>query len=245
MKHLFLFLSLSISLLSANSQNLPEEMILSDDVRLIKLSENAYIHVSWYNLPGYGRFPANGLLLINNKQAFLFDTPWNDSLTSVLYHWICDTMQLQLKGVAPNHWHQDCMGGLGFLQSMNVPSYANQITIDICRSKGLPVPDIGFNDSLELSLGDTQFYLYYPGEAHSTDNIVVWIPSEKILFPACMVKSLSSTDLGNTSDGNVKDYPLTIEKLKTKFPDARIVIPGHGKHGGTDLIDHTLKLAKH
>jgi metallo-beta-lactamase class B len=214
------------------------------DIELIKLSENAYVHVSYSSLPNFGRFPSNGLILTSGREAFLFDTPMNDSLTSVLVSWINDSMKLNIVGFIPNHWHIDCMGGLGFLQNQKIESYANQMTIDIARLKNLPLPAHGFKDSLQLQLGDQQIKCFYLGAAHSLDNIVVWIPSEKILFAGCMVKSLNSKDLGNTADGDLNAYPETIDKLINKFPNAKIVIPGHGQFGGLDLIKHTKELTK-
>ena len=77
------------------------------------------------------------------------------------------------------------------------------------------------------------------------DNIVVWIPSEQILFPGCMVKEIRSGNLGNTADGDVKAYPDTITKVLKKFPSAKIVIPGHGNYGGAELIKHTLDITVH
>ena len=216
---------------------------VAKDIEIIKLSDNAYLHISYQDLPNYGRTPANGLIFINGRDAFLFDTPWNDSLTMALFSWITDTMKLHLAGFVPNHWHNDCMGGLGFLQKQKIESYANQMTIDIAKSRNLPVPDNGFKDSLQLWLGDKLIECYYPGPAHSSDNIAVWIPSEQILFAGCMVKSLDSKNLGNTADGDLKAYPLAIEKLKDKFPTAKIVIPGHGHCGGFNLIMHTRDLA--
>jgi len=216
---------------------------ISNDIELIKISDNAYIHVSYSDVPGYGRISANGLIFINKNEAFLFDTPWTDSLTSVLVSWITDSMKLKLTGFVPNHWHADCLGGLRFLQKQNIESYASQLTIDIAKSNGLPAPKNGFRDSLQLNLGDKLVCLYYLGAAHSIDNIVVWIPSEKILFPGCMVKSIDSNNLGNTPDGDLNAYPATIDNLIRKFPEAKIVIPGHGKSGGFDLIIHTKELA--
>jgi metallo-beta-lactamase class B len=98
--------------------------------------------------------------------------------------------------------------------------------------------------ALQLKLGDKVIRCYYPGAAHSLDNIVVWIPSEKILFPGCMVKSLNSTDLGNIADGDINAYPVTIEKVIKKFSTAEIVIPGHGQSGGLELLFHTRDLVR-
>jgi metallo-beta-lactamase class B len=215
---------------------------ISPDIELIKLTDNAYVHVSYAELPKFGRFPSNGLVFINGKEAFLFDTPVTDSLTKNLVTWITDSLKIKIVGFLPNHWHSDCMGGLGYLQSRGIASYANQMTIDIARDKKLPLPEHGFKDSLQLHLGDKIIQCYYLGAAHALDNIVVWLPSELILFAGCMVKSLSSKDVGNISDGDFASYPGTIDKLSKKFPNAKIVIPGHGSIGGLDLIAHTKAL---
>lgn len=216
---------------------------ISDNIELIKLSENAYIHISYLELPNYGRTPANGLIFISGGDAFVFDSPWTDSLTMDLFSYLTDSMKLRIAGFVPNHWHIDCMGGLGYIKDQKIETYANQMTIDIAKSKNLPVPDHGFKDSLQLHLGKKIIQCFYPGAAHSLDNIVVWIPSERILFAGCMIKSLNARDLGNTTDGALTAYPVTIDKLIDNFKDAKIVIPGHGQSGGLDLLEHTRELA--
>ena len=98
-------------------------------------------------MPSYGRIGSNGLLFVNGNEAFLFDTPMTDSLTMDLVSYIRDSMKLKIAGFVPNHWHADCIGGLGYLQDQEIESYANQMTIDLAGSKNLPVPDHGFKDS--------------------------------------------------------------------------------------------------
>jgi len=224
------------------SQEDSKRIKVSKDIELIKITDNAFVHVSVSTIPPYGKVSSNGLIFINKNEAFLFDTPVTDSLTKTLVSWMSHKMGLKIVGFVPNHWHNDCMGGLGYLQSQKVKSYANQMTIDIARLKKLPVPDFGFRDSLKLQLGDKTIECYYLGRAHSTDNIVVWIPSELILFAGCMMKSLATINLGNTADGDLKAYPITIEKVAIKFPMARFVIPGHGQFGGMELVNHTKEL---
>src|ERR1035437_6299676 len=224
------------------SQSGYKRIKIFDYIELIKLSEHAYVHVSYAEIPPYGQVASNGLVFINGGEAFLFDTPVTDSQTKVLIKWLKDSLKLKIVGFVPNHWHRDCMGGLSYLQNLHIKSYANQKTIDIARSKHLPVPVYGFKDSLQLKLGNKLIKCYYFGAAHTLDNIVVWIPSEKILFPGCMIKSMDSKNLGNTTDGDLSAYPKTINKLIKKFPSAKIVIPGHGAIGGFELIRHTKEL---
>ena len=57
-----------------------------------------------------------------------------------------------------------------------------------------------------------------------------------------MVKEFHATGLGNTMDGDIDEWPKTIDKLLNKFTMAEIVIPGHGKFGGLELIRHTREL---
>ena len=242
MKNLIVFIIAGLIQYNGFSQSEYIRIRISNDIELIKLSENAYVHVSYSDLPKFGRFPSNGLIFINKGEAFLFDTPVSDSLTRDLVSWINDSLKLKLIGFVPNHWHIDCMGGLGFLQNQKIDSYANQMTIDIAQSKGLPIPKYGFKDSLQLWIGDKLIKCYYFGTAHTLDNIVVWIPSEQILFAGCMIKSKNSKDLGNTVDGDLVAYPKTIDKLINSFPEAKIVIPGHGQIGDSDLIKHTKEL---
>lgn len=215
---------------------------ISNELELIQLSKNSYIHTSQAVVPKYGKVSANGLIYINSGKALMINTPWTDSQTRDLFLWIKDSMKLELIGVIPTHWHSDCMGGLNYLKKMKIESYANQVTIEIARTKNLPVPTRGFVDSLQLKIGNKMVDCYYPGAAHTLDNIVVWIPSEQLLFAGCIVKSVESTDLGNIADGDLTAYPTTIDKLLLKFKSAKIVIPGHGQFGGPELITHTRDL---
>jgi metallo-beta-lactamase class B len=183
------------------------------------------------------------MVLTCGDEAFLFDTPTTDASTKTLVSYLEDSLKLRVVGFVPNHWHSDCMGGLRYLTSKGIESYACQKTIAIAKAKPLPVPRHGFTDSLVLKLGSKPIKCYYMGAAHSLDNIVVWMPSEQILFAGCMVKGLSYTDLGNTEDGDIKAYPITIKRVMNKFPNAKIVVPGHGAWGGVELLKHTYELA--
>lgn len=215
---------------------------IAADLSLLRISENVYLHISLADVSGYGRVAANGIIYKNGNEAFLFDTPWNDAQMLELAAYLKDHLNLKITGFVPNHWHEDCMGGLSFLKSRGIMSYANYRTIEIAKEKGLPIPVQGFGDSLKLKLGDKSIYCYFFGAAHSMDNIVVWIPSERILFPGCMCKAMEATNLGYTADGSLVDYKATIEKVLRRFKSAKIVIPGHGAPGGPELLTHTIEI---
>jgi metallo-beta-lactamase class B len=193
-------------------------------------------------LPGWGRIGSNGLIYTVNGEALLFDTPMNDSLTKQLVNWITDSLKIRIVGFVPNHWHDDCMGGLNYLNSIGISSYANEKTLAIVKSKNLPIPQHGFVDSLTLQIGNQSAICKYYGPAHTVDNIVTWIPSERILFGGCMVKELKSETLGNIADADLTEWPKTIARVIAAYSSANIVIPGHGAFGGQELLKHTQDL---
>ncbi|MDB2607039.1 subclass B1 metallo-beta-lactamase, partial [Zobellia sp.] len=124
---------------------------------------------------------------------------------------------------------------------LNIPSYANNKTIELAKKEGNPVPQVGFDSKNELVLGNQKIINRHFGEAHARDNIVSYIPNEHLLFGGCAVKSLNAAK-GYLGDANVKEWSKTIEKIKATYPDLKIVIPGHGDYGGPELLDYTSTL---
>jgi metallo-beta-lactamase class B len=238
MKKLFTFLSVLI-VLSVNAQT-NDTINVSPAIKLIRLTPHAYVHETYL----YGDVPCNGMVLINGNEAFLFDTPSYDSLTVDLVNYLTRSMNLTVKGCIVNDWHIDSQGGLTVIQRMGIPTYANNMTIQFEKEKGLPVAQNGFTDSLKLTLGNLAVEAFYFGAAHTMDNILVWIPVEKVLFADCMIKEVKAQNLGFTDDGSVEAYPATLQKVAIRFHDARFVIPGHGAAGGFELVKHTLELAE-
>ena len=220
-----------------------EVITVNENLRLIKLTDHVYIHESFHMSEEYGRLGSNGMILIDGDKAFLFDTAMTDAVTLQLLDYIEDSLKLKIVGFVTNDWHGDSMEGLELIKQREIKSYSNEMTKEITLEKGMPVPDIGFMDAMTIPFGRYHIICSYHGPAHTIDNIVVWIPEEKVLFADCMVKDIKSENLGFTGDGDLESYPQTLQKVRDSYPDALYVIPGHGKHGGIDLIDHTMELA--
>jgi metallo-beta-lactamase class B len=239
---LIVLLFLLIPAIKSNCQAY-REISITPDLKLVRISDNVLLHVSFTNSAVSGRYSSNGLVFISQGEALLFDTPTDDALTESLVSFLRDSMKLKIKVFVPNHFHEDCMGGLGYIHKAGIASYAGEKTIAMAKKNGLPVPEHGFKDSLRLKVGNESVLCYYPGPAHTRDNIVVWITSEKILFAGCMCKSIDAVDLGNLADANVQEYAGTIGKVIDKFDSARVVVPGHGNIGDFSLLLHTKQLA--
>ncbi|MBV1911615.1 MAG: hypothetical protein KUG78_20150 [Kangiellaceae bacterium] len=52
------------------------------------LVDNVYLHVSYKTVAGYGVVGSNGLIVIDGKDAYIFDTPWTEEDTGKLVDWI-------------------------------------------------------------------------------------------------------------------------------------------------------------
>lgn len=225
-----------------HAQNYNKAIAVSNDIEILELTDNTYLHRSFAQTEKWGKMGANGMIIVKGNEALLIDTPWDNKQTEELYNWVKDSLNAIISTVIISHWHEDRMGGLEFLQSKGVKSYANHMTIDIAKEKGLPLPDTSFTDSLTLNFNATPIVSYYIGGGHSTDNIFISLPSEDILFGGCAVKDEQSTTLGNLSDADLAAWPSTIKKAIELFPNTKTVIPGHGEIGGLELLLHTQHL---
>jgi metallo-beta-lactamase class B len=232
-------------LCSVNAQSETNKLLkISEDLEVVMISDNAYIHISYLATPDGSRFPCNGLVYINDNEAYIIDTPVNDQITLDLINWIKNELEAEIAGVIVNHWHVDCMGGLNQVHQSGIKSYAHELTCEIAEAKNLPVPEFSFKDSLIIKTGQKEILCKYFGPAHTVDNIVVWIPEDEILFGGCMVRALSANTRGNISDADLDSWPETINKVIRRFGHARIVVPGHGESGGPELLIHTLDLVR-
>lgn len=242
MKPLLIYL-LTIVLIAGKShaQNLGDSLItINEDVSLVKVTDKVYIHRSMLQTVNYGKVGCNGMIFISDGEAAIVDTPADLPQTELLLEWL-EEHQIQVTSVTVNHFHDDCLAGLAAFQRRNIPSYGNLQTQRLAMADSLIAPLYTFSDSMVLRVGQQEIISRFPGQAHTIDNTVTYVPSEKVLFGGCMMKAMNASK-GNLDDANVEAWSETIEKVRLLFPDMEYVIPGHGRIGGTDLLDYTIEM---
>ncbi|MCP4159465.1 MAG: MBL fold metallo-hydrolase [Deltaproteobacteria bacterium] len=217
-------------------------------------------------------WPANSLLVTyDGKEAVLVDTPYNNQATKLLLDWI-ESRFPGIKIVAiSTGFHSDNLGGNGYLKQKGIAIYGSQLTLKLLkersentRSKLLmwlnkpalkkyydahatakyigPTKLFSLESSCSFMVDGKRVQLFYPGPNHTSDNFVVYFPDKKILFGGCTVKAAGSKRLGFIEDADIKSWKVALEKLLAKYAEAAVVVPGHGKYGGTELIKGTLTL---
>jgi len=239
---LFYLLLLIIFVQTSSAQN--DTISINDNLQIVHLQDSVFVHISWVESERYGRFSNNGLLIIRSGEAVMIDTPMSDAQTKVLCDYLYNELQVKVKALIAGHFHNDCIGGLKYLQSIGAKSLASNLTIEKCKEEGLPIPSIGFDKEYDCLFNNEAIECRYFGGGHSFDNITVWLPQQKILFGGCLVKSIDARGLGNLSHAVVDEWDTTIEKVIYAYPEVKIVIPGHGNVGDAKLLSHTISLVK-
>ena len=219
----------------------PIELYQSDNLIIIQVSENAFVHTSYLQTNDFGNVPCNGMIVRNSNEAIVFDTPTNDTSANELIKFIKEKLHCKVNAIVPTHFHSDCLGGLAAFHIQNIPSFANFSTIELTKLNNIVNPQNGFKDELKLKLGKTFAMVKYFGQGHTLDNVVGYFPSENLLFGGCLIKEIEATK-GYLGDANVGDWSNTVLKIKKQYPNLKIVIPGHGAIGGSELLDYTIQL---
>lgn len=241
-KLMFLFfLILTLAACKSSVKQESNTIYESEDLLIRKLSDKVYLHISYLNTQSFGKVSCNGMIVVDENEAIIFDTPTDDKASHELIEWISNTLESKTIGIVATHFHEDCLGGLNEFHKISIPSYANNSTIEFAKSNGSAVPQNGFDDSLALAVGNEEVYLEYFGEGHTKDNIIGYFPNEKIIFGGCLIKEIG-TGKGNLEDANTEDWANSVRKIKNKYPDAKTIIPGHGELGGQELLDFTIDL---
>ncbi|MCE7863143.1 MAG: subclass B1 metallo-beta-lactamase [Bacteroidetes bacterium CHB5] len=247
MKNIFLFgvLLMAIGCNTKNKSQInagPGSAVYQTETLVIKkLSDQVFQHITYLNTESFGRVPCNGMVIVNENEAIVFDTPTDDTGAAALLDYLA-AQHTKVKAVVATHFHNDCVGGLKEFHARGIPSYANAFTIQLLSEKAEEVvPQNGFDTELELHVGKHPVITTFLGSGHTRDNVVAYFPEEQTLFGGCLVKEINAGK-GYLGDADTVAWAATIQKVKLKYPALQLVIPGHGQPGGMELLDYTAQL---
>jgi glyoxylase-like metal-dependent hydrolase (beta-lactamase superfamily II) len=260
---LFLVLMLHLSFFSVFSQY---SFKLDSALYVSKYSDTVYIITHFFP------WESNSLIIkASDSDIVLIDTPYDNDATLQMLNWIKKNLNPQNITAINTGFHIDNLGGNGCLLDNKIDIYGSDLTVKLIDERSYKTQQqiltwlnnpgqekyrkvyesmvfkkpnhlFKIQDGLNLKIGSLSFEVFYPGESHSPDNVVVYIKELHLLFGGCMVKSLEAKNLGFTGDANLRDWPTSIRKIQKKYPQATIVIPHHGNWGDRSLLKHTLDL---
>ena len=233
---------------------------LSEDLYVRQVQEGAFVIT--HSFP----WPANALLVeMANTELLLIDTPYTPEATKELLAWAGSYFGRRGVTVINTGYHHDNLGGNDYLVSQGIPVYGSVSSVQLLDAYGEDIREKTLADlqapqysrfrtvhtslpyvapthlfelmkGKTLAFGEESVQIFYPGPSHAPDNVVVYIPSRKILFGGCMV--IGWEGMGNTSDADVEAWPVSVRELFRFEPE--IVVPGHGARLDPGLLEHTV-----
>ncbi len=259
MTRLLLALILS-GTLTANATKLSKPIKLEHNMEVTKIMEDVFMVID-------KDYRDSNILVVKMKDGtvFLASSPFESVGAETLLTWVKKTLRPKKIVTVNPHFHMDGTGGNEVYKKNGVEIWSSDLTKKlllefgkgmigkvapgyerkelrerILKSKVVVADNVFLaNDGKTFNFSGEKVEVYYPGPAHSPDNVVVYFPKQKLLFGGCMIKP---EDLGYLGDSDVKAWPNSARNLK-KF-DVRVVVRGHGPWGGPEFIDKTIAVAE-
>lgn len=212
-------------------------------LQIQKVASGIYVFTTYGAYKGE-KVPANGLYAVTPKGVILIDCPWDTAQFQPLLDSIRAKHDKRVVACIATHSHADRTAGLTYYRAKGIRTYTTKKTDSICKATNAPRAQYMVREDTSFNIGGIKMRVYFAGEGHTPDNIVVWFPQTKVLYGGCLIKSTEATSIGNIADANLKAYPVTLKKLQKEFPNPRYIIPGHQGWENKKSIEHTLELLK-
>lgn len=209
-----------------------------------QLTAGVWMHTSIKRMEKWGDVPSNGLIVEKGDASLLVDTAWDDAQTAQIMAWAKETLKKPVRWAVFTHAHADKMGGVAELRKQGVLTYAAADSNQLASAHGLTPAehDLPF-DAQQQSLLLDPLVIFDPGPGHTSDNIVVGLPAQGIVFGGCLIRPAGTNSLGNTDDADIPHWQSAVMAVAERFPLAQQVIPSHGPPAGRDLFSLTAQLA--
>lgn len=212
-------------------------------LKITPLTGDFYIYTT-YSIYEGSPVPANGMYLVTNDGVVVFDTPWDTSQFQPLFDSIKLKHHTDVKICIATHWHSDRTEGLEYYKQKGIKTYTTSLTDEWSKKNNKKRAEYLMTKDTVFNIGPYSFETYYPGEGHTTDNIIVWFKDEKILYGGCLIKGDDAENLGYLGDANKTAYYATLKNVQKKCRHPKYIIVSHSDWDNNRSLNHSIKLAK-
>jgi cyclase len=226
-----------------------QEIVSPGRPETVEVASGVYAYVQpdgtwWINNTGF---------VVGPQGVFSIDACSTERRTRAYLAAIADVSPAPVRTVLNTHHHGDHTFGNALFPTATIVAHerARAEAIAFGPARDLPFwsnPDWGrlpleppfltFTDEIALHAGDTRITVRHVGTAaHTTNDVVAWIPSESVLFCGDLVFNGGTPFL---LMGSVAGCVSALESVVLPL-GARTVVPGHGPvFSGTGPIEATL-----
>lgn len=214
------------------------------EIRLYQLHPDVWVHVSTWRFDDGTVYPSNGLIVRDGDGLLLIDPAWGEAATVALLTAIDAQIGRPVRRAIATHFHDDRVAGTSVLERRGITVQGTPRTRQLAEKADNAVPAGTLAGLAEVGsavpLGPVE--VFYPGAGHTEDNLVVYVPEAALLYGGCAVHEAVRENAGNTEDADLRSWSDAIRRVQTRYPDATMVVPGHGAPGGPELLDHTIAI---
>jgi metallo-beta-lactamase class B len=212
-------------------------------LKISHLTGDFYIYTTYNTYEG-SKTPANGMYLLTNNGVVLFDTPWDTTQFQPLLDSIKLKHHKSVTLCVATHWHSDRTEGLKYYRQKGIKTYTTFLTDELSKKNNKKRAEFLMTKDTVFNIAQYSFETYYPGEGHTTDNIIIWFSKEKILYGGCLIKGPDAENLGYLGDANAVEYETTLKKVQKKCSDPQFIILSHSDWNNIHSLKHSIKLAR-
>ena len=187
-----------------------------DPYEIVQLTENVY------------RFgPTSNTFLVTDEGIVMIDSTCAGGGQERLKEEIERRFDVPVRYVFLSHDHGMHICGLEHYADTAVAIAHRKAFPHIVREgRETLVPQVLFDDQIEIVLGGQRVVAYYFGPTHSNNLIQVHIPDEGVLVATDIVRQGKSIGLPDYRDSDVDNMIDALARL-AMLPDVDIVVPGH------------------
>jgi glyoxylase-like metal-dependent hydrolase (beta-lactamase superfamily II) len=198
-------------------------------------------------------FISNAGFVITPKGVVVIDALGSPALAKKLLQEIKKITPQKVVAVIVTHYHADHIYGLQEFKKVGAKIYAQNQGIDYLSSETakqrliasrqdfapwvndstrLIAADVWIDQSKVITIGGVQFQISRVGPAHAPEDLIIYIPSESVLFAGDLVFRGRIPFVGNADSKGWLNALDEIERLQPKT-----IVPGHGAHSVKPLED--------
>ncbi|CCK26843.1 cyclase [Streptomyces davaonensis JCM 4913] len=211
---------------------------------LTEVADGVYVHLQ----PDGGWCLSNAGVIAGPEGLVLVDTAATAARAAALREAVDGLGRGPVRVLVNTHHHGDHTHGNGAFGGATVVAHArtraemvkNGLALtgvwpDVAWGElSVRLPDLTFTDELTLYRGDREIRLLHLGPAHTNDDVVAWLPEERVLFAGDVAMAGSSPFV---LMGSVSGSLAVLARLRALRP--RTVVCGHGPVRGPEVLDET------